>query len=238
MSMKDIINPAGGIYYHLLAVKYRNKLWKPFAESIKLFLEQWTPKSSSLVIVGGSGGYCLNRDFLKKFKEIILIDPDPLAGWIFQFRFKIKIRIIHKNYLKNNELQLQELIHDFPHHAFLFSNILGQLPYLVSIDENKINDLKNMFKNTLATLEWASFHDLLSFHFKRANPKFCWPLLTQTKSNSESIHMLKQQNQLRPIDVQVIDHCTEGLFPDKSQTKKLYWKRTPNAYHIIEAISQ
>ncbi|MCB9025555.1 MAG: hypothetical protein H6625_04490 [Bdellovibrionaceae bacterium] len=236
MSLKDIINPAGGIYYHLNAAKYRSKLWKPFIQSIKTFLDQWAPKSPNLVILGGSGGYCLNSDFLNQFKEVVLIDPDPLAGWVFQFRFKKKIKTIKRNYLKNNKLQIQELVDDFPNHAFLFSNFLGQLPYLIKIDENKVIDLKESLQQSLSTFEWASFHDLLSFHFSKSHPKLCWPLILQSKNNSEAIHYLRQQNQLRPTDIQVVDHCTEGLFPENSNKQKLYWKRTPYSYHIIEVV--
>ena len=242
MNLKSILNPAGGLYYHLKAWRYKRKLWPPFITSINNFLCNWVPQNRNLVIFGGSGGYCLSPEFLSQFSNIVLIDPDPLAGIIFSARFQITIQVVQKNYL-TDELNEQtspfdQIMQDFPNHAFLFSNILGQLPYLTNWQNDRtvyVDSIKQSLASLIRTREWASFHDLLSFHFKTAHPLLCWPLLIKASSNEEIINNMQRQNQMRPHNIHVVDHLTENLFASTERKEKFYWQRTPHSLHIIEA---
>ncbi|MCB0355790.1 MAG: hypothetical protein KDD40_02225 [Bdellovibrionales bacterium] len=235
--MKQIINPAGGIYYHINALRYKKMLWQPFINNLNLFLQDWPTTKEHLVIFGGSAGYCLTQPFLDRFNKITLVDPDPLAAKIFSYRFNKKISKSHKNYLDKDFIKIQQLKDDFTDAAILFSNILGQFPYLLNPQEEYKTTLKNSLFKIFKDREWASFHDLLSYHFKKTNCSICWPLILQAQNNEESIDKLQQQLQLRPSKVHVVDHLTEGIFNNSALAQKLYWQRTPHSYHIIEAVA-
>ena len=47
-------------------------------------MSEWNPQNQTLILIGASGGYCLEDYFLERFDKIIAIDPDPLAQWFFK----------------------------------------------------------------------------------------------------------------------------------------------------------
>ena len=237
VNIKKIINPAGAIYYHINAIYYK-KNWQSFISLLNEQLMAWQPSCKNIVIFGGSGGYCLKPEFVNQFDEIVHIDPDPLASRIFKWRFQKNIQINCKNYFSKGLEGLSDLKKDFPNYSILFSNILGQIPYIVKIDDNYPQSFCNILANLLNDISWFSFHDLLSLHFNKPNPALCWPVIIEGDSNNDLIDRLQQQTQLRPLKINIIDHFTEGLLPQTKSKIKLVWPRTPTSYHIIEATSQ
>jgi hypothetical protein len=240
MSLFSIVNPAGGIYYHIQALKNKKKLWDSFVEDVHDFLSRWNPKQKQLIIFGGSGGYCLKTEFLDKFEEIILVDPDPISGFIFKKNHTPKkLRRVSCNYLKTGLLGLEQLTLDFPNGAFLFSNILGQLPFLIPKDTNIFEtQLKEIFNKSFLGHSWATYHDTLSFHFNSPIQHVCWPIVIKSKGINETLEKWKEQNQIRHIPVEVVDHFTDKVFFPRANQLKTLWRRTPKSYHIIEGFFQ
>src|SRR6185312_7176871 len=68
------------------ALRYK-KLWQPFCDQVERWLDEWNPSAARLVLVGPSAGYTLPREFLRRFSQLIVIEPDPSAFMIFQSRF-------------------------------------------------------------------------------------------------------------------------------------------------------
>ncbi len=243
MSFAHIINPAGGLYYHFIAFRYKKKLWSDFANAIDQFLNQWCPTEENLIIFGSSAGHCLKTNFLKKFKRIILIDPDPLAKYIFSANHK-NICLVQdsQNYLRYGVQGLKTLPQSYPNHALLFSNIIGQIPFLVSSENSESSDLADalrfLFSSDFQKLSWASFHDVYSFHFTQEPRELCWPLILQGHTLNECLESIRLQTQLRPLRVEVIDHQTDRLFSSCEQQFRAIWKRTPTSYHIVDGYSQ
>ena len=64
-------NPTGGIAYHLQALRRRGTLWAPCVRGIARFLAEWAPPEPTIVLVGPSGGHCLDPSFLQRFTRIV-----------------------------------------------------------------------------------------------------------------------------------------------------------------------
>ena len=240
MSIFSIVNPAGGIYYHIQALKNKNRYWTPFIEDTNDFLSRWNPLQKQLIIFGGSGGYCLKTDFLDRFEEIILVDPDPISGFIFKKNHKpTNLRQVTYDYLKTGIRGIKQLTLDFPKGAYLFSNILGQLPFLRPKDINNFeNQFNEVFNKNLLNRSWATYHDTLSFHFNSPIKHICWPLLLKSSGVNETLERWKDQNQIRNSPVEIVDHFTDKVFMPRSIQLKTIWKRTPRSFHVIEGYFQ
>jgi hypothetical protein len=175
-----LTGPTGGLTYHALALMYRRSLWRPFLERVEHWLEHdWQPNSPHLVVFGSSAGWTMPRNFIRSFDSVTCVEPDPLARWLFRRRFmadgKKKFSAIARSDLlpwtSQAPTAFEEFVNSLTNHAFLFSNILGQVALL----SNETKNLKNpdpvptlalaaraRFISALQGREWASYHDLFS----------------------------------------------------------------------------
>lgn len=234
-----IFNPAGGLRYHLRALQYRNTLWQDFILPLNHWLADWKPPEKKLIIFGSSGGYCLSSDFLSRFSEILVLEPDPIAWQIFKFRFRKSAKLFWntKDFISpvNNEFHsamLKDFIDNHQGSAVFFTNLLGQLSQLhtEATDDPSFSKWKSELPGSLNNHSWASFHDRVSGTI----PPDCRiqnrPVSGNAFSNDELVQMFYSGNYTR---IDLVDHCTSDLFP---QTPKIYfkWELIPGYYHLIE----
>ena len=99
-NLKKTITLSGGLHYHFKALRYKSQ-WQDFRHSLNAFLKTWNPQSKKLTIVGPSGGYCLETEFLNKFQSVSCYDLDPLAKWFFSFNHKTKTQWFVKDFFKH-----------------------------------------------------------------------------------------------------------------------------------------
>lgn len=164
--MMRLFSPTGGLIYHLRALRFKNSAWAPFRQKVSQFLDTWDPPEKKLLILGPSGGHTLPTDFLERFCEVVLSDPDPLAKPIFR-RTHPNVRT---TWLKDDlifsggmyhERSLKNYLAEAPNTAVLFSNLLGQLP-LVNDDLDAMKAWWQELQPALGMHSWASYHDLFS----------------------------------------------------------------------------
>ena len=229
MSLSHIINPAGGIRYHLRALKGRSA-WRQFRRDLEAVMDKWDAKSDRLVIIGSSGGYSLCGKTLRRFKSITIVEPDPIARLIFRIRFPfVKLSCDSNDYLCS-KAALANIIVRYPDEAFLFSNVLGQrsLLYPEEGEKGHLSWLKS-FSKILDGRSWMSYHDKVSADapFISISP---YPA-SQELSPDELMDIFFGPDE----SISYSDHCTAPWFEKASRTY-LSWDLGPHQKHVIECL--
>jgi hypothetical protein len=230
--MSHFFSPAGGVVYHLRALKYSSRLWQPFRLQLETWLQGWNPPEKRLVLIGPSAGYSLNRAWLSRFDEIICLDPDRLAKTLFIARLRPhKLIWSLENYLelKTPKEQMQgfgKFIESYSDSAVLFSNFLGQLHLMTDTWPWKTG-----VTQILNGHSWASYHDRVSGPLP---PKFTPPYRSTARLSDALI--IEKLYSTPPEDVELIDHDTDGFFPKAREHTYLTWQLRPHWYHLIEAV--
>ncbi len=233
-----MFSPAGGVIYHIRAMLYLHRLWKPFGDSIAAWLNQWKTQEKELIIIGAGGGYFLAPDFLRRFKSILAVDPDPLARLIFLRRFSsFRQNIIWdtNDYFLSGDIaghSLQDLLNRKPGAAVLFSNFLGQIPFLLEDEVERMQTIIHLHGHLLPSLKdrnWCSYHDRYSGKCRAG----------KTAVMSSSRQMAGEELIRSMCDDpggDWTDHLTEDFFPGSGRYDYFLWHLTPKASHIIEGV--
>ena len=158
-----IANPTAGLIYHWRALRYR-RLWQPFRQAVEGWLHDWIPpelsaKYSMLVLIGPSAGYTLPEPFVMQFANIVAVDPDPAAALLFQARFRRPVQWVFDDFFdlaakRPSPQKLLSLFSVYPNAAFLFCNIIGQLP--ITLRERKGVDVENYMHELAVVMTQAS----------------------------------------------------------------------------------
>ncbi len=214
-NLKKTITLSGGLHYHFKALRYKSQ-WQDFRHSLNAFLKTWNPQSKKLTIVGPSGGYCLETEFLNKFQSVSCYDLDPLAKWFFSFNHKTKTQWFVKDFFKH--------MHE-DHQCLLFSNLLGQIP--ATMNSSEIEAHNELLKKYLKHKSWASFHDVYSWYTQDQQIKE----LQAPDPNTDLNTYLKSS--LKPHS-EVIDHQTQDISNWSQHKSYFLWPLTPKRTHLIE----
>ena len=85
--IRDVANAGGtgGLNWHVHALRSLNR-WLPTREKIAQFLAGIEPKQSHLLLIGPSAGWMLPTPWLTRFKQIDVVDIDPLVPLLFRLR--------------------------------------------------------------------------------------------------------------------------------------------------------
>ncbi|MBS0356451.1 MAG: hypothetical protein JSR83_21400 [Proteobacteria bacterium] len=149
-----LLDPSGGLVYHLRARLQRGR-WAAFHAAVASWLDTWQVVEQELVIVGPNAGYALPDGFLGRFDGIFALEPDPLARRLLaRRRDATTLRFDRLDCLRTPD-GLAWLAARFPHAAFLFSNVLGQI-------SAPAGDWSTLLRHHLAGRTWASYHDVIS----------------------------------------------------------------------------
>lgn len=244
-------NPTGGLGYHLSALRRRGA-WAPFARCVARWLAEWSPSETTLMLVGPSGGHCLDPVFLRRFAHVVAVDIDPFAPWFFRWRMRDALRGVTLAWDPRDHLSpgargfdvapLRALLAAHPEAAVLFCNILGQLPLLGedrapeqdddAPPEGSYEHFLRALPGVLAGRSWATFHDRLS-----------GPVAPQGLDESAPVPWCAAEELARrhysltdAEDHALLDHRTSALLPEVPRWQ-FAWALAPGMFHLIEAMS-
>jgi hypothetical protein len=234
------LNPSGGLRYHLRAARNRSGAWQPFRDQLEDWLSGWQPNADTLAIVGPSGGYCLPLRALERFKRFVLFEPDPVARWVLKRRLSAAFPGRTTTFV-TQDVWIEPLYNggSIPtallggRTALLFSNIIGQLQFLV--DDKKHAAWSHAWRESLwPQLErtpWASFHDRVSGPMP---PTAALPSDGPRLSDDE-VRSLYEPGLDRGV-IELIDHGSEGLLPAGRSYRYFHWPLITGVDHLIEGV--
>lgn len=256
-----LTGPTGGLTYHTLALMYRRSLWRPFLDRVEHWLEHdWKPNSPHLVVFGSSAGWTLPRDFIRGFESVTCVEPDPMGRWLFRRRFMTErkkrfsavARFDLLPWTSHAPTTFGEFVNSRPNHAFLFSNILGQVALLPdeATHHRKSNPARapiaethTRFISALQGREWASYHDVFS---SRATPHLnvdgmdLPAAATPAGDNnapSDDTLAADLASRFFPTSAEVTDHETLWLSRGRP-TRLAVWNLRPDQNHVIGFICE
>lgn len=238
---RTLLNPAGGLRYHLRAYRNSDELWAPFRAGVGEWLEKtWAPRRDTLVIFGPSGGYCMNWHWLKRFQRIVAVDPDPLARWIFNRRMRrsgvyAQLKWVPENLFANGPGGFRKLLEAEPGAAILFSNLIGQLPLVLS--DGDLASFRAELGILLRDRSWASFHDRLSGTLEpRIQDGSVFPARPSESELIERFFRASVRGGEAPSALELLDHGTEQFFPAEMERRYFSWEIDPGQFHLIEGV--
>lgn len=226
-----VVNPAGGLRYHWRAVRHRRR-WRAFIDGLAAWLDEWRPTSPHLVLIGPSAGWCLRDDLFRRFRTLDVLEPDPIAWLLLDRRLRragCTARRHETDYLAPASTPFGHLTRDFPEHAFLFCNVLGQVAFLhPELDDPvRLASWKGALHVMLADREWATFHDRLS-----------GPLAPRLGPGAASVSAVSDVGLAAAFYEgagELDPHGTEDLLPGFAR-RYFGWELVPGRWHLIEAI--
>lgn len=218
----SLLDSSGGLLYHARALRWRHSLWQPFGGIVRNWLRGWQPPAAELVIIGPSAGYTLDAAFLAGFRRIVILEPDPLARALFRRRFAglavSSVRLdcfagVHGPAMLRNA---------FPHAAFLFSNVLGQL--IARLDP----DWPAALLGAMHGARWASYHDVVAC---TEPPAQRGPRQADTGEQLETLLAAFWPPAGKgPRTLELYDHGSFGRLPASAHA---VWSLTPRQHHLI-----
>lgn len=221
-----LLNPAGGLSYHLKALRY-SRNWTSFRGDIQRWLEGWGIPHKEIILIGPSAGYVLPLTWLSSFESRFGIEPDPLARLSLRARIGRVEWLRHKwfrvDYSSKSALfplkDFEKLCHEHPHAPILFCNILGQIPTLyrkeIRNNPQAFENWKKDFAGQLKARTFASFHDIYS---------------------TDRDFVLMGSDREWAAGSNVIDHQTSDLFSSFTDRCYFKWPLTSRQFHLIEAV--
>jgi hypothetical protein len=236
MSTIALWNPAGGLRYHLRALQYGSRLLG------------FAPAAKTLVLVGPSGGYCLQPFFFERFDRVVCLEPDPLARLIFRRNLdrapldhRPKLEFIAEDHLVNAPERLPKLLDGLGDAALLFTNVIGQLRSLLGVDSAEDARLRRVREQIALAVEgraFASFHDRLS---GLVRPHIESPHRADARLDDD--HVLAEFYQFaefgqRRRGLELLDHLTGGFFPSALPHTYFVWEILPGRFHLIEGVAR
>lgn len=237
-----LFTPTGGLVYHLRARRHRERLWLPFRRAVQGWLEQVLPAGDELILVGPSAGHCLPLAHLSRFQRALVLEPDAIARFLLARRLRVGHLAFETDDLLVRPLLrggpgLGELLAERPAASVLFCNLLGQLQFGLSDEEQAA--LRAAFQGRivpqLAGRRWASFHDRWSLDRDASEPAL--PQGTHFRRAPDDDELGAALFGAAGPQVTVMDHGTAGLFPTSAPYCYFCWQLTPAALHVVEAVS-
>lgn len=150
-----IASESGGLRYHLRALS-RRRAWAPFSAQVARWLAAWAPGREQLVLVGPSAGYTIPIGYLLCWRQVVALEPDPLARWLLSRRRDAAALSFARLDAIAGRAGLLGLQESWPTAAVLFCNVLGQ----VAAPEGA--SWGALLAELLGDRPWASYHDVLS----------------------------------------------------------------------------
>ena len=210
---------SGGLIYHVRALRYRQRLWRPFCTQAARWLDSWHPPAENLLIVGPSAGYTLSGAWLARFQRIDVLEPDPLARWLLGRRFpglQFHAGTLDCFTAPDGPAQLALA---YPDHAILFANVIGQM-----LGDTLETEWLGALQIALRGRNWATYHDVISTD----TPPACTRAVTRA-AGAPLEEVMRDFWQVAALSVH--DHGTFGVLP--GDTGYAVWSITPHQHHLV-----
>ena len=247
MPPSSLFNAAGGLRYHLRALRYSGELWQPYRRALGEHLLSWKVTAGTLLLVGPSGGYCLPPPFFERFEQLVCLEPDPAARFIFRHRLmqarierRPRLEFITEDCLLGDSRRLVRLAESSGDAALLFSNVLGQLRFLLRLDtetDPRLMRIREAVARAAEHRAFASFHDRVS---GKIRPTFNQPFLSESRLSDKALlaQLFAGSPAFHPLKhPELLDHLTEGFFPATLPHAYFTWQIKPGIFHVIEAVT-
>jgi hypothetical protein len=247
MALKHLAGPTGGLSYHWIARKRVNHAWRPFRAQVRDWLlawkSQWPETCSELIVFGPSAGWTLPLTDLAKINKLVFVEPDPIARFLLRRRLKYASLEFYSRadllpWFSDDLLAFNDFLRDRPKAAVLFSNLLGQVPLLVSpsYHASQNQHAQDAFLSALKGRTWASYHDIFSTQTAKG------ARLTTNAIPSFGAH--EASTRLSEIAVETFegagtltDHETSWLSVGR-RTEFALWPLTEKQVHLIGFVKQ
>jgi hypothetical protein len=244
------LNPAGGLRYHARGFRYAETAWAPFRWNLGEWLYGWEPPEKKLVVVGPSAGWCVQPFFFERFEEILCLEPDPVAHFLFRRKLarapldaRPRLRFEATDHLLAEPERLPRLLEREGPTAVLFSNVVGQIRVLLGAeheDEPAFAAVRGAVREALAGRSWASFHDRVSGPPEPAlSDGFASDARLTDAEIVDLFYPVLDGVPARAIDNtgrrELLDHLTGGFFPAEREHHYFKWQLLPGQFHLVEA---
>lgn len=237
-----LFTASGGVVYHLRARRYGEHLWLPFRRAVADWLTNVLPPGEELVLVGPSAGHCLPLQHLARFRRVLVLEPDGLARLLLARRLKhASLGWVTRDELVgpllSGERGLDDLLRQRPAASVLFCNLLGQLQ--LGLPDARHAELWRAFQRRvlpeLGKRRWASFHDRWSLERGAESAPLPSELRFERAPSDQALADGLFGAAGAPVTV--LDHGTAELFPAALPRRYFTWQITPQAVHVVEAVS-
>jgi hypothetical protein len=239
------LNPAGGLRYHVRAWASGER-WGGFRSALASWLAEFEPRSSRALLVGPSAGYTFPDAFLRRFSDITVLEPDPIAGFLLTRRLRrlgvSALQLEPRDQLLSPLLErgrgrgLAELLDADPERALIFGNVLGQTGFLLG--DADFERFKSGFREQLwpklVGRAWLSFHDRLSGNLA---PTFSGRYRAAQRLDDASVLRELYPQDPRGAAVELFDHRSDGFFPSTLPHTYFSWPIDRTRHHLIEAVA-
>lgn len=241
------LNEAGGLRYHWRGFRYADNLWSPFRFALAEWLYAWEPPEKKLVVVGASGGWCVQPFFFERFTDVLCLEPDPVAHFVFRRRLasapleaRPKLRFEARDHVLADPTALVRLLDAEGDTAVLFTNILGQLRVLLgadALDDARLTAVRDAVHAATRSRSWASFHDRVSGVLE---PQLDAPARAATRLTDADVvrrffPAVEASAARADGSGELLDHLTAGFFPEDRPHAYFSWQLMPGVFHLIEA---
>jgi hypothetical protein len=236
------LNPAGGLRYHARAL-LGARAWAPFRAAMAGWLAEFEPRVKRAVLVGPSAGYSFPDAFLQRFDSLLVLEPDPLAGFLLTRRLR-RLGVAHIHLEQRDQLiapllegraGLAELLSADPELCLIFGNLLGQTRFLLT--EADFERFKSAFRERIVPLlagrAWLSFHDRLSGPLA---PRLRAPYRAAARLDDAALLREVYPSDQPGAEVELFDHHSGGFFPSTLPHAYFDWQIDRAHHHLIEAV--
>lgn len=251
--IRDLANAGGtgGLNWHVHALRSLDR-WLPTRELIAQFLAGIEPTQTHLLLIGPSAGWMLPTPWLARFKQVDVVDIDPLVPLLFGLRHGKTLRA-HGTQLRFHRQDaiagLPHLLREHPHACVWFDNVLGQVRVRLGDEDIAERQLRHL-KLLLQGRSWGSLHDVYSGPTDpaMAQPEvktFGFCRLDDADEDSAQVHIdgkqqplsEASQNLLFQLNAQGVwlDHATARVFAPHTSTTLIPWAFKPHYWHWLEA---
>jgi hypothetical protein len=238
------LNPAGGLRYHVRGFRLSETLWAPFRFALAEWLYGWEPPEKKLVVVGPSAGWCVQPFFFERFEEVLCLEPDPVAHFLFRRRLakapldaRPRLRFDTEDRLLAGPDALARLLDAEGDAAVLFSNVLGQVRVLLGAttdDDARLDGVRRTVANATRGRSWASFHDRVSGELEPVlEGRYDAAARLSDDELRERFYATTTPDGAPPPPL--LDHLTAGFFPADRPHAYFTWPLLPGVFHLIEA---
>lgn len=174
-----MITASGGIVYHARAARSLIKLlnplgsWNPTRRHVSSWVNEWVElhKFKTLILVGPSAAYLIERQHWPELEQVIVIEPDRLAKWIFNRR-KITTahacQWIHRSdllpYFSREPDEFFKFLQNYDPQTtgILFFGCLGQMAFHEKEYSRPERESRLLLLHATRQFKVASLHDLAS----------------------------------------------------------------------------
>jgi hypothetical protein len=225
-------------------------LWAPFRWHLGEWLYGWDPPEPKLVVVGPSAGWCIQPFFFERFEEVLCLEPDSIAHFLFRRRLerapldrRPKLRFEASDHLLADPGRLLGLLEREGPTALLFSNVIGQIRVLLgnqSEEDEPFRAVRAGVRSALSGRSWASFHDRVS---GKPEPALAGAFTNEQRLDDAEIielfYPVLEGSRARAIEAggrgDLLDHLTAGFFPAELPHTYFSWQLLPGLFHLVEA---